>query len=315
MDACPICSGDDLDVQGAYRGAHSTFEGLKRTCCSSCGMVFANPMPGEADLEQYNSSYFSSAHGEQPSSASAVAFFSGIARLRLAHVQRYLGTKGITVSRLLELGPGPGFFARAWLEKFPETEYLATETDVTCHAPLKALGVELIKGQTCPLGARSVDFVVMSHVLEHVSNPAGFLAEATRNLREGGALFIEVPCKDHEHKSIDEPHLLFFDKAPMHLLLHQAGFEDIELSYYGVPIGQLQSSSRLRGLLMALRARLISMGVVTPFARVRPGLEALNAFERAMVAPFNAHRESRSPAWWLRAVAIKRGGNSDNRFQ
>lgn len=305
MGACPICTSGDLEVQSAYRGLHSIFTGLQRSRCRSCGMVFASPMPGEIALEQYNSSYFSTAHGEQPRSASAVAFFSGIARLRLEYVQHYLVANNIAVLRLLELGPGTGFFARAWLEKFPGTEYLARETDTSCHASLQKLGVELTDGFSSDADSKAIDLVVMSHVLEHVPRPTNFLAEATRNLREGGALFIEVPCQDYKHKSLDEPHLLFFDKEPMQHLLRQAGFENIVMSYHGVPINQLRSPSKLRALWIAFRTRLISSGLVAPFARVRPGMEALDAIERAMVAPFEAHCEPSTPAWWLRAMATK----------
>ena len=34
-------------------------------------------------------------------------------------------------------------------------------------------------------------------------------------LKKKGHLFIEVPCKDWDHKNEDEPHLLFFDKKSM----------------------------------------------------------------------------------------------------
>jgi SAM-dependent methyltransferase len=85
------------------------------------------------------------------------------------------------------------------------------------------------------------DLVVMSHVLEHISDPIKFIQIATSGLRQGGALFIEVPCRDWEHKDLDEPHILFFDKRPLQLLLQRAGFNDIEVSYqtsfkdHGVP--------------------------------------------------------------------------------
>ncbi|MCE9499553.1 MAG: class I SAM-dependent methyltransferase, partial [Leptospira sp.] len=150
-----------------------------------------------------------------------------------------------------------------------------------------------------------VDLVVMSHVLEHVSAPRTFLANATSNLRKGGVVFIEVPCLDFEHKSIDEPHLLFFDKKPMHYLLSDSGFADIELGYYGREIERLQSASLLQSTWMSLRSLLISFGLVAPFARHKTGMEALRPIERAIIGPLKAHTESKEPAWWLRAVATK----------
>jgi len=306
LQSCPVCGSADVEVGGSYRGIHLAFTGLKRTHCRLCNMAFAAPMPQDSALEEYNSHYFSSAHGGQPQDPCVMAFFSGIARLRLAHLDRYLRKNNIAISSLMELGPGPGFFARNWIERYPETTYMAVETDTSCHDSLKDLGIYLVEDSATPEDYMPVDLVVMSHVLEHVSDPVEFLTDATRNLRKGGAVFIEVPCRDWEHKPIDEPHLLFFDKGPMHHLLSKLGFDNIQVSYHGQEIDQLRSVSRWRSILMALRSKLIAMGVVAPFAQVRSGMEVLvDPLQRAMVAPFRAHCETQKAAWWLRALARK----------
>lgn len=270
-------------------------------------MGFTSPMPNADALSDYNASYFAAAHGGIPTDVGAVAFFSGIARLRLAYLESYLTEQRAPVSRLLEFGPGQGFFAASWLERHPGTTYLACETDASCHAALENLGVRLVGVPSFTETLDSVDLVVMSHVLEHVATPKTFLEDATKTLRKGGCLFIEVPCLDYEHKLIDEPHLLFFDKKPMQHLLSTAGFDDIEVGYFGQEIGGLRSPTFARKAWMALRSRMISRGLVAPFARKTLGMEILsNPLERAAVAPFKAHCESSKPAWWLRAAARKR---------
>jgi len=269
-------------------------------------MVFADPMPSDSALAEFNASYFSCAHGEKPKSRTATAFFSGIARLRIAYLEPYLSTHQITVSRVLELGPGPGFFARTWLDRHPTTIFKAIETDSSCHASLKEIGVHLVDCAERHAKEDPFDLVVMSHVLEHVSRPIQFISEATQNLRKGGALFIEVPCRDWEHKNMDEPHLLFFDKEPMKRLLGNQGFGEIKVSYHGQKIANLRNASKVLSIIMALRSKMIGMGVIAPFGRMRPGMEELKSSrERAVLAPYLAHEESTEPAWWLRALAIK----------
>ncbi len=108
---CLVCESTDIEVRGEYRGTHPTFKGLRRAHCRSCGMVFAIPMPNDKLLDEYNARYFASAHGGQPRTLVAKAFFSAIARVRLAHLERYLGKHVIDVSSVMEFGPGPGFFA------------------------------------------------------------------------------------------------------------------------------------------------------------------------------------------------------------
>lgn len=304
---CPVCGQSDVEVQGTYRGRHGAFGGLQRAHCRGCDLVFAAPMPSEAALVDFNANYFDSAHGGQTQDRPAVAFFTGIARLRSAHLERYLEARDAKVKTLLEVGPGPGYLARRWLERHPETTYLAMETDRSCHASLREIGVRVLEGASADQGAGTVDLVVLSHVLEHISDPGGFLKYSTRNLRQGGVLFIEVPCRDWEHKPLDEPHLLFFDKRPMRHLLDRLGFCEIQVSYHGREIEQLRSQSWLGAKWLGLRARLIAAGFVGPFGGAQPGMESLTSpLQRAVLAPYMAHVESAKPAWWLRALAVKR---------
>lgn len=299
---CPVCGGGNSRLQAAFRHEHPIFAGISRVICGDCEMVFAAPMPSDIDLWSYNASYFATAHGGQPSSPMAQAFFAGIARLRLAFLRGFLDKHRIDVERVLELGPGPGFFARSWLKQSPQSIYSALETDTSSHESLLKLGVRLVDSAD----EVSVDLVVMSHVLEHVPDPISFVQAATRGLRPGGALFIEVPCRDWEHKTLDEPHILFFDKVPMCRLLYDLGFSEIEVKYFGQTIGQLKNKSKLHSIMMRVRGKLISWGLVSPFATARAGMETLvDPLQRAVVGPYRAHLESAEPAWWLRAVARK----------
>jgi len=302
---CPVCRSNKLKEHGAYRGRHASFDSIKRFKCMFCELVFAGPMPSQDKLEQYNSSYFTSAHGGKPQGAATLAFFSGVAKIRQEFLERFLLELGGAAFRILEVGPGPGWFARSWLARHPKTTYYAIETDTSCHKLLGEIGVRLLSDKNISSEEGLFDLVVMTHVLEHVANPVDFLVESTRRLRSGGVLFIEVPCRDWEHKTLDEPHLLFFDKKSMQHLLERIGFEKIQLSYHGQSIEKLRRPSRLARLWSAIRGILIARGVVAPFGRSESGLESHNPLERAAVRPFQAHIQSDNPSWWLRAIACK----------
>ena len=168
------------------------------------------------------------------------------------------------------------------------------------------MGVKLVDHDDIKNITVSMDLVVMSHVLEHVTNPTKFIKNATQNLRVGGAIFIEVPCRDWEHKPLDEPHVLFFDKKPMYSLLSKINFIKVAVDYFGQEISHLQQTHIIKKVWRSLRSRLISIGLVLPFASIRLGMESLDdPLERAVVAPYKAHIESTNPAWWLRTIAIK----------
>lgn len=300
---CPICNSTEVDITENYRNLHPSFSALKRVHCKLCQMVFANPMPSEADLEKYNASYFDSAHGGLTENVQAIAFFKGIARIRGSHLQKYIDKIGVNLTSILEIGPGHGFFASNWIFKNPTTDYKVIETDTSCYDSLDKVGVKILKPEE---KINQVDAVVISHVLEHVSNPKEFLTAVTKDLKLGGVLFIEVPCKDYEHKSIEEPHLLFFDKKPMELLLRGLMFDQIQVTYHGKEISELKNQSSFEKLTTILRSKLISVGLFKLFSKMDSGLEAVtDPLERASVKPFKAHIENTNSSWWLRAVAVK----------
>jgi hypothetical protein len=303
IDNCPVCGGNETEIAGPYRNLHASFAGLHRAHCQSCDMMFAAPMPSDEAMEEFNATYFDSAHGGLVQTSEALAFFNAIAKIRVIHLEKFLANKNLTAASILEIGPGHGFFANNWLNKNPKTSYKGLETDKSCYSSLKNYGVKLIDSLS---EIPSTDVVVISHVLEHVTNPSLFLTNVTASLKTGGALFIEVPCMDWDYKPLDEPHLLFFDKNSIKLLLEKLGFSAIEVSYHGQEIEAMKRESSFKKKLKGLRSKLIAMGIVKPFELVTDGLEFLdNSLERVAVAPFKAHLKSEKPSWWLRAVAIK----------
>jgi len=302
MINCPVCKGSTNNVIRSYRYLNPIFSSRFITKCMDCGMVFVSPFPSEALLKNYNLNYFVNAHGGYSKNHILNTFFLGFARLRLIHIEKFLLKYKKNVFNVFEVGPGRGFFSKIWLDRYPGSKYFAYETDNSCFSSLKDLGVELINKDT----DISVDLVVMSHVLEHISNPIRFIKELTRGLKRGGVIFIEVPCQDWKYKTLDEPHLLFFEKDSLHRLLKDLGFSDIEITYHGRPIKSLGLISLFFNIYNAIRNKLISWGFIAPFSRVTIGLEMIESpLERAIIKPFKAHRESIKPAWWLRAVARK----------
>jgi SAM-dependent methyltransferase len=306
MSNCIVCSSEKIAELRSYKGKNIIFHNKVLKRCEDCEFVFTSPMPNYSDLQVYNSEYFEFAHGGHPKSPSAIAFFSGINKLRCEYVSQILEKRNFTATKILEIGPGQGYFAGHWLSKYPNASYYGVETDLTCHEVLNNIGVKLLLPEQVESSIREVDLVIMSHVLEHVPDPIGFLQLVTRKLKKGGALFIEVPCNDWQHKEFDEPHLLFFNKNSIMLALKNVGFDQIQVNYFGQTIEALQTGSKYRKLLSILRIKLIDIGLYILFACTSDKeLSLLKPIERASTKYFLAHKESKQPAWWVRAVSFK----------
>lgn len=299
---------NDIAFVQPYRNHHSIFSDCSIVRCGHCQMVFADPMPDDALLAEYNSGYFDNAHGGLNTHPLTTAFISAINLLRVLYVESYVEKNHLQVKKILEIGPGGGYFAKHWLRRHPENEkYTGVESDKICYPKLASIGIEIFANVNELPAAQEFDLVVISHVLEHTANPRAFINDCTKLLSNGGVLFIEVPCRDFEHKKLDEPHLLFFDKVSMELFLQRSGFDMIQTSYHGNTITDLKKSIPLyKKLIGKARNLLLRKGILFPFSGFEKGLEAVNdPLERACVKPFKAHIEQKQPSWWLRAICIK----------
>jgi SAM-dependent methyltransferase len=73
-----------------------------------------------------------------------------------------------------------------------------------------------------PLRAGSVDAVVCTEVVEHITEPGTLLTEAHRVLKPGGSLLLSAPFTWHLH---DEPHDYWrFTEYGLRLVCERAGF-------------------------------------------------------------------------------------------
>jgi SAM-dependent methyltransferase len=93
--------------------------------------------------------------------------------------------------------------------------------------------VERFDGAVLPAADGEYDLGVLSHVLEHVPNPAPLLRETAR---VAGAVVVEVPLEDNRSASRAEAqrgreavgHLHRFSRADMHALAGSAGLRVVE---------------------------------------------------------------------------------------
>jgi SAM-dependent methyltransferase len=306
-EICPICNSNIITHLRKYRNKHLSFNNLNLYKCSNCNFVFVNPMPSEEILKEFNNTYFNSAHGGFNLSKTALAFFSGISKIRYDYLYKFLLKNKINnCVNVLEIGPGKGFFAENYLTHNNSHNYYVIESDQTCYDSLLKIGTSILDIDTYHNFNLEFDIVIISHVLEHVSDPIDFIKLMTLKLKEGGVLYIDVPCLDYLHKDLDEPHLLFFDKYPITILLQKLHFNNIQTNYFGQEINNLVQKNKFNFFYQKIRSILISKGFSFLFSYGKKDLNMLNSsFEKAVMIPYKAHIESKVPAWWLRVTATK----------
>jgi SAM-dependent methyltransferase len=114
-------------------------------------------------------------------------FYGLLARDSVREVARFADLDG---ARVLDVGGGPGYFARAF--DAAGARYAALDADAGELAAAGIRGDNTIQGSgmRLPLATGSVDVCYSSNVLEHVPDPVAMAQEMVRVTRPGGTVFL-----------------------------------------------------------------------------------------------------------------------------
>lgn len=192
---CPLCNSDQLlgyAIDTVRKGPH-----ISRVQCKSCKLVFANPMADENELAEYYNHYYEKDHYEAMNyKALILNHFSRIQSLKLDEIKkeaRYLSHLKKD-SKFLDVGCGLGL-GLAYANQF-NCQLFATEYDqgaldfVAEHFALATYKGD-VWGANFP--DNYFDFIHISHVIEHVLDPAAYVREMKRILKPAGIIAIGTP--------------------------------------------------------------------------------------------------------------------------
>ena len=248
---CPVCNSKaaykmsmPIDAKTFKPTPHGkVFE------CSKCSFGFICPRPTPAETQHFYDldSYYT--QGKSHMVETGVPGFTSKVRTHLA----WRADKGETLldvinvsiqpsSTILDIGCGAGTL----LQKLSTLGYktIGVERD-TRSLSLDGKNITVLEGTAENLPAeilpRSCDGIVISHVLEHLTDPIAVMQNAAKLLKPSGLLFCEVPNNESliseqsglswEHLDIPR-HINFFDEQSLKLVAQNAGLK-INRIYFG----------------------------------------------------------------------------------
>lgn len=209
---CPVCLGNTADDaltlvdRFAPPDVRETFPIVR---CQSCGLLRLHPQPDEATLHKaYSATY---APHTRPG-------LSGRAKGLLEHWSvRRLAPQMAAPKRVLDVGCATGDLLLA-IKRAGNPDVTGVEPVEAAVLVAQSRGLVVHHGtiESADFADGRFDTVILSHTLEHVTDPAATLREVRRVLAPGGALILWLPNVESVEARLLKTWWIGFD-APRHL--------------------------------------------------------------------------------------------------
>lgn len=179
---CPLCLGEAAPL---YRmGAYTVMQ------CRGCKSGFADPMPDSSALEAFYQGFHPNLKAE-----------AVMGRLDLAGALfGYLGMKPDGSRTFLDVGGGNGLFAKAFEVLGYGTSTYVDIDEVACRFVRNDLGIRSVR--VCDVReldvgyAEAFDLIYSRHLVEHLTDPLGFITKLASFRKPGGMLVVQCPNGD-----------------------------------------------------------------------------------------------------------------------
>ncbi len=231
---CPLCGAAESQLldQREFRG-----EEIRNQVCSGCGLVFQSPRMTAVELDQfYAQTYRQVYQGESGPTKKDLFIQGGRADSLLA----FLGKQNVKPSRYLDIGCSSGILLQHFREHFGcEAVGVEPGDAYRAYARDQGLNVHPDLGSLQAAEEKRFDLISMAHVLEHIPEPADYLANLREyHLASSGLILLEVPNL-YVHDSFEIAHMTSFSAHTLRQVIQQAGFDLVALMRHGQPRSEM----------------------------------------------------------------------------
>ncbi len=234
MDKCPVCSG--VTSKPFKRGVTSVYSETPSDMlrCAGCDNIFVSPMPTPKELNRiYGKSYSYDVH----------LLIEREKLYRTAHTASYIKSRNKGKGEVIEIGSMFGHLLEA-LGKLG-VKASGIELDKRAVAIGQKKGVNLKQSSLeafLKTSKKRYSTVVMSHVLEHILDPAARLEDIKKLITGNGRLILIVPNSSAFTAKLSGKywgywqvpvHVNHFNRRSLTTLLERSGFTVVDTRFRG----------------------------------------------------------------------------------
>lgn len=230
VSTCPLCSAAD---QRPFDQRTFRDQLVENQVCVHCGFVYQSPRMTAQELDRfYEAEYRTLYQGTEGPGRKDLVVQAGRAESLLV----FLRQAQIEPARILDIGCSAGtFLLRLKAQYGADVMGIEPGAAYRDYANSQGLQVYASLEEMRSADEERFDLISMAHVLEHLPNPVGYLAELRQTLlTPEGTLLVEVPNL-YTHDSFEVAHLTAFSRHTLSQTLQKAGYEILVLSAHGQP--------------------------------------------------------------------------------
>ena len=209
----PLCKESCLSLFSNQKYRAINYK-LKKCC--NCDLVVQSPRLTQASLEKY---YKYNYRGKTFQGHKNSLFNRG--RRRGEYINKYLlqNDKNLIIDThavIYEVGCGYGGILDFFKCKYKWQVY-GSDIDISINRFSQNQGLNIKQGSINVFNKGLADIVILSHVLEHISDPVKFIREVVTLIKDSGVIYIEVPgIKNpkviNSNLGAQPGHLIYYDK-------------------------------------------------------------------------------------------------------
>lgn len=260
LDRCPLCGGHGSPIGSVqtYIAAWDEVAESRYSVCSHCDFAWTTNPPNDASLAEYYS-------------ANDQYRRDGLTAEEAHHISEQVSFVRPGPGRHLEIGPDNGTFLDLMKHRVTG-EFFFSEMNVEACQRLEDKGYR-------PDDGGRYQSVTLRHVLEHIADPASFMA----SLRDrADAIFIEVPdysaMAEGRSDRFQFEHLNYFSITSLHVLAKRAGLAISRAEFVTTPGYSTTPNTVMRAVLVPSQKH----GEELWASLLQQDVQAMDRFSRAL---------------------------------
>lgn len=235
VDNCPLCNskGHEIiqkDVRDYEYGTKDSYNWIK---CNGCKLIRIDPIPS---LDTLSRAYPPNYHAYVTPKSKITQKLQAITRKILAKkIASYLPSD----SSILEIGCSTGLLLEA-ISSYGNYNLFGVEYKIEAAKEANKRGIKTWNGtfEDAPIPHKTMDLVILQHVIEHVFNPVEIMHKIYGSLKTGGKVIGELPNFDSWDASIfgkywggghAPRHIWFFTPTTLKNMLELCNFKNIKI--------------------------------------------------------------------------------------